>query len=388
MRLDEFSGKIGVNPLQAASLIRTLFDPTEIIAISSKRAKRLRGANVFTQPISALDLIKSLEGPDGAGMLYSLCTDPEPMDTYFGLAPIMPDTFRGVNTRVRDGDVAKVGLLYADLDVKPGSFASQQEALGFLQSLPHYPNVIVSSGSGGLHAYWRIAGFDGVSPIGVMMGKDLLVRWWAFLSEAARGRKIDKLVDVTRMSRLPGTIRWPKEGSTEVPNSVELLYASRTPVLSSSTLLGLTRGAWENLQNRRKEVKRNDEELNINMEKVTHNLTSGRWSKLYAVAHVEDWVAANIPWDNILVPCGWEYLREDGDGRREWQRPGGNGKSATTDWPDSPWVMSLLSTSYDTGLTDLHDAEIALTKWRVMLRLNFGDDVQAAVQWVLEQMGQ
>jgi len=55
-------------------------------------------------------------------------------------------------------------------------------------------------------------------------------------------------------------------------------------------------------------------------------------------------------------------------------------------WEESPHVMSLLSTSHDTNLLDLLDAEIPLTKWRVSLRLNFKDDYQAMVRWTLELM--
>jgi len=309
------------------------------------------------------------------------------MDTYFGLTPLHEKGYRGLNKRFKIEDVDHVGLLYADLDVKPGSFVSQQDAINFLRSLPYQPNCVVSSGSGGLHAYWRIEGFAGPRSINPHIGKDLLVKWWAYLQEAASGREIDRLYDVARMSRLPGTIRWPKPHEDAVPRPVELLSANREGTIMAVDLLALTEDSWNRVQDKRKQVRKKNESLSINVSETVANLTDGKWSRMLAVSEVENWVDENVPWDNILAPLGWTFLREDGEGRREWERPGGNGKSATTDWPDSPHVMSLLSTSVDTGLVDLLDADIPLTKWRVMLRLNFADDVNAAVTWVLQQMG-
>lgn len=387
MRLENLTGDISVNPTSAATLIKTLFDPTDLLTISSKKINRGPGQNVLTQEVKASDLVGGLLRGGGGEWLYSLCTQPEPMDTYFGLAPLRPGAFRGMAKRVKSEDVSHIGLIYADLDVKPGGFISQQDALDFLRGLPYYPNCVVSSGSGGLHAYWRVEGFAGPRSINPHVGKDLLMHWWSFLVEAATGRNIDRLVDVTRMSRLPGTIRWPKPKEHAVPRPVELLYAQREGVINAIDLLHLTNGSWERLQETRKQVRKRDEKLSVDMSQVASNLSGGKWSRMLAVSQVEAWVDEHLPWDNILSPSGWTFLRADGEGRREWERPGGNGKSATTDWPESPNVMSLLSTSEDTGLIDLHDAEISLTKYRCMLRLNFDDNVEAAVSWVLAQMG-
>ena len=58
------------------------------------------------------------------------------------------------------------------------------------------------------------------------------------------------------------------------------------------------------------------------------------------------------------------------------------------DWEGSEGnVMSLMSTSRETGLLDLLEAQIPLTKWRVLVRLSFNDDYDAAMKWVDEQNG-
>ena len=387
MRLEELGGTVSVNPYHASTLIRVLFDPSDIVAISSKRAVRTTGSNVLTQGLLASDLVQSLEAESGRDLLYSLCTEPDMMDTYFGLAPIKPDHVQNIHRRVRTEDVENVIMLYADLDVKDGAFVSQAEAMSFIGSLPFKPNAVVSSGSGGLHVYWKVRGFDGSRGLGIHLGKDFLIRWWAYLRDHAGGRKIDRLIDTTRMSRLPGTVRWPRADSGEGAAPVELLHASRGEEIFAADLMVTTETAWRNLQNERASVRRRDEQITVATEEIAKAATGGRWSKLLAVAQMEDWVNETIPWSSILEPVGWTYLREDGQGRAEWARPGRMEKSATVDWPDSPHVMSLLSTSEDTGLADLLDAEIVLTKFRVMLRLNFADDSQAAVSWVLTQMG-
>src|SRR5690606_36363456 len=102
--------------------------------------------------------------------------------------------------RFKIEDVDHVGLLYADLDVKPGSFVSQQDAINFLRSLPYQPNCVVSSGSGGLHAYCRIEGLAGPRSINPHIGKDLLVKWWAYLQ---RQPQVERLTDCMMLHECP-----------------------------------------------------------------------------------------------------------------------------------------------------------------------------------------
>ena len=369
---------VDVNPEQAARLIQTLFNPTEYVAISSMRNNTVKGYRTLTQVLTASGLVTQLRGPEGRDTLLSLCTYPDQMNTYFHISTVLPRTSINYSQRVKEDDVAKVKCLYVDLDVKPGCFTSQADAMSFLGEVPIRPNVVVSTGSGGLHAYWTLSD-GGVAP---HVGRELLVRWWAYLSELADDRHIDKLVDVTRMSRLPGTIRWPKEN--ERPAEVKLEWANRTDGMHSSEILDLTESAMLALNERRRVTRKRDESLKENIE----NIYAGEegWKKLVAIGNAEDWVNEFVPWEAILAPVGWTKLYVDHAGRTLWARPGAKNKSAAVDWPESPNVMSLLSTSLDTRLFDLLDAGITLTKWRVMLRLNFNDDYTEAINWVLEQM--
>lgn len=370
MKLDSL---IKVNPDDAKKLLQTLFDPDDYITVSGKKSRRVVGQNVFTQASLARDVVASLD----ENVLMSMCTRPEQMDIYFGLSPIRQDAFNGLFRRTKEEDVANVGLLYADLDVKPGSFSSTEDAWTFLVGLIHKPSAIVASGSGGLHAYWRLD-----KPVDVSDGKTLLVRWWAYLLEEANGPKIDKLIDVTRMSRLAGSIRWPKEGLEEAPAPVRLLWASRVVSTPREDVLRLSEGPWERVQERRAQTRQRE------VQSQNFVITGdSSWSERLALASVEQWVGDHIPWENILSPKGWTFLRTDGAGRDEWARPGQGGKSATVNWPESPDMMSLLSTSEETGLFDLLDAGIPLTKWRVLVRLWFDDDYKKAADWVMEMRG-
>ena len=65
-----------------------------------------------------------------------------------------------------------------------------------------------------------------------------------------------------------------------------------------------------------------------------------------------------------------------------WTRPhvegeGLNPRSAIVDWNNSPHVMSLLSEHESTGLRKLADAEIPLTKLRVLAELYYEGSLAA-----------
>lgn len=79
-----------------------------------------------------------------------------------------------------------------------------------------------------------------------------------------------------------------------------------------------------------------------------------------------------LSWGDILLGRGWTPYKESED---EWTRPGGSGRSAVTGRE-----MELLNNNESTGMADLRDAGIVLTRWRVFLRLEHGDNVEAAVE--------
>jgi len=145
--------------------------------------------------------------------------------------------------------------------------------------------------------------------------------------------------------------------------------------------------AWQSRLEDVHKTRAYDRNLKVSTDDYAKMLDGSKWQQLLAVASVEDYFNEHVTWTEILLQAGWTFTRIDSQHREEWARPGREGeKSACVNWPESPEMMSLLSTSYDTGLLDLLDANIALTKWRVSLRLNFNDDYQAMVKWTLEQM--
>jgi hypothetical protein len=113
---------------------------------------------------------------------------------------------------------------------------------------------------------------------------------------------------------------------------------------------------------------------------------------LDVVANAERYFAQAVTWDWILKNAGWSFVRIDAEGRVEWTRPIGvgedpsnvNPKSATTDWPANPHIMSLLSDSPVTGLADLKEANVPLTKWRVFVQVYFHGNESAALEHCVE----
>lgn len=382
MRLEELAGSLDVHPSQAVSLIQAWFNPDDIIVLSGKRVIRMVGGNnVISQCMTAVEVVHSLN----KDVLHSLCVDPVPMDLYVNVGSPR-DCLATYSKRVTEADLDRVIGVIGDFDVKDGSFGSTQEIFDYLDSLALAPTIVVESGSGGVHAWWKFdtRGIGAVTPI---FGKDLAARWWSYLHAQAllRGAQVDKLVDTARMLRLPGTIHWPREGRGGVA-PVRLVKhdgPSHTPV----AMLEASADAWAGRMVKVARTRENDKNIRISTEQYTQMAAGGKWSQLMAIAGVEEFFNEKVSWENVLTPAGWTYTRTDGAGRDEWARPGREGeKSACVNWEQSPDVMSLLSTAHDTNLLDLLDAEIPLTKWRVSLRLNFNDDYQAMVRWTLALM--
>lgn len=383
-KLDEL---FRIAPQEASQQLKALFYPSDFISISGKKTVR-SSRTVLTQIVSVQDMCNVLDGEEGKEYLSSLCFDPEPMDVYFGIGTVLPGGERGPYKRVKEADIRSTRVLYADLDVKAGSFTSTEEAWEWVWDLclrnDVLPTYIVNSGSGGLHVYWK---YNAESMPGRVIspsiGKELSTMWWAWMQNNS-DIHIDKLVDMARMSRLSGTIHWPKKPE-EAPGYVYQMYCNPDNTVDIDKVHSLCKEPYTALQERRKQIQQYEKEkTHVNL--PTH--ANGKWTSLLMSSNLEEWLAENMTWEAILQPCGWVPLRTDSHGRVEWARPGQSGKSATTDWPESPHVMSLLSTSIETNLSDLLDAGIVLTKWRVFVRLYFNDDFEKASQWTLDQIAQ
>jgi hypothetical protein len=387
----DLTSNLQVEPLQAAEQIETLFKPHDTISLSGKRVSQ--GPNrVITQFMKAKDFVESMRSEDGEKILRDLCFSPEPMDLYFGLGAVNMAKYRGPMHRVREQDILETRVLYADLDVKPGSFTSREHAYTWLSEVcnkNHVPPAYVAdSGSGGLHVYWKLEKEFG-QPIDAVAGKGFSVMWWSWLQEQAGDIHIDKLVDMARMSRVSGTIHWPKESGDGV-GLVRGLFALPNNVVKSTYVLSLCKDSFERLKKRRETIKEIESRPLVLPKNISPDidlqLNEGSLASLYMQASIEPYVNAHVSWSDILTRAGWTYLRTDGEGREEWARPGRTTKSAVVNWPESPNIMSLMSTSHETGLSDLLDAEIPLTKWRVLVRLLFKDNFEEASVWVIKNM--
>ena len=326
-----------INAEEANQMLSTLFEPEDILSLSVKSQED----GVLTQRFVA-----------GAGIpqdnLESLCAHG---DVYVGIATLKSAEYTP-RKRVKKEDVKSVGVLYADLDVKPGSFETQEAALAFLNYLPPTTLIVSSSTGGGLHAYWKLEGAG---------SKELLRRWWIYMQALAEGRSIDKLTDVTRMLRLAGSWHWPKN-SSQTLSAVHIEAINHSARLSPQQVLELTEDAVQDWDKQVMRVQRDE-------------------ANSYIPSKLEEYVNQCMSWQQILEPMGWSDLGQDAEGRTLWSRPGVDYKSGATDWPESPNVLSLFSDAVETNLKDLKDAGVTLSKVRVLQRLYFDDSAEAMASY-------
>lgn len=405
--MPKFSDIIGtyqVHPLEAVQMLQAIFEPQDLISLSGKRAGVSR-TTVLTQMIKQEDLVEELMSERGEETLHNLCFEPHEMDLYVGLGAVKKDKQFQPFNRVKEKDIASVRCLYLDVDVKDGAFESTQEAWDFVwETCIKYntpPTFITASGSGGLHVYWRLTKqpLTGLprSEIEVPqeLGKDLLKMWWTlFNSEAeVKNRYLDQLTDTSRMSRIAGSIHFPKTFDGKLGEVRELYYNPRNEY-NCDYISSIAAETYHNYNDKVK-IKRAQElkdarKMKVKIEAPPEN--ASMFERIVFLANQADyypeWVNEHMRWDDILIPHGWTFLTEGTEGRRNFARPNQTGKSCVVDWEGSEGnVMSLMSTSRETGLLDLLEAQIPLTKWRVLVRLSFNDDYDAAMKWVDEQNG-
>lgn len=322
----------------------------------------------------------ALEALENSGLDDLIWDEDTFFDLYFGVSTLTetpPEGKRGGLKHVRH-----VPGVWIDLDVKPGSFESEEDALALLRSLPLAPTAIVSTGLGGMHGYWRFR-----RPVHCDEGKELALKWWALVSEHAGDRFVDRLCDPSRVLRVPGALRWPKSTDPGDPRVTcsELIECSGVSYHKSEISDAAT-AAWQVHEIKHHEIRERTSASKRLSEDTLNKLNlSNPWLRAVTLAELEDKFNETYSWDSLLIPKGWTKLREDDEGRIFWSRPGdGVRKSATTDWPDSPNVMSLFSTAPETGLGDLHESGVLLTKYRVWIELYWNGDDQGALQSLIE----
>lgn len=303
-------------------------------------------------------------------------------DLYFGVSTLSTPPEEGKRGGLKD--VKDVPGVWIDLDVKSGAFENEQQALDLLYSLPLAPTAVVSTGLGGLHGYWKLR-----RPVTCEEGRRLALQWWALISERAGTRAVDRLCDPSRVLRIPGAIRWPKTTDTGTPqvSCSELLSCNNVSYLKSE-IDEASEEAWAVHEVRYAEVRKTASDARIVTEAMLQRkYQSNKWLKAVSVLEFEERFNEKYSWDSLLIPLGWTKLREDDEGRVFWSRPGdGVRKSATTDWPESPHIMSLFSTSSETGLADLHHSNVMLSKYRVWVHLYWNDDEASALESVIDQL--
>lgn len=293
-------------------------------------------------------------------------------------------TLHGVPEKGRGtrADVLSVPGVWADLDVKPdteGYFRDESELQAFVSRLPR-PTLQVASGSGGSHVYWlthrRLEADE---------GQQLLTMWLDYMRRETGGYTIEYVHDTTRVLRLAGTVRWPRDGDDAggMPRRVELV--AEGPRYHDEELRLLARDAFDEARAVREERRalRLDDERRRRADLAARGLAEANYDRIVSTFNLEqDWA--------VLLECtGWTLHGDQRDGParcRYWTRPGkaaADGKSASTDYTSLDGVTSRLMTVYsnDPTLTDLVDRTDegvvgTCTKWRyALIRLFHGDEI-------------
>lgn len=379
MEFNDLAGDVTVDMSHLQAFVKAWYLPDDTIAISGIRPSKNR-QGVLSMPVTVKDLMAFTE-EDIWGLAKRANGDV--YGSYITLFPIKDPKLVAGGKR---GDKTNVGDVYGvfiDFDVKSGAFESREDVVKFLtdSEVPKPTILIDNGGSGGMHAYWRVK-WDEVGY------EELLAMWWAFVSSKSPV-KIDRLIDSTRLSRLPSSIYWPKDGSGGIPGTVSVVW-SDGPQYSVQELEALTKEAWDDRKQRVSRIIDQDSRMKLDASQLAAELGVGgdanSWSLYAAIATLEENFNDLFTWADILQPLGWTFLKKDGQEREEWARPGRFEKSATVNWPSSPDMMSLLSESPETGLADLKEAGIALTKYRVARRLLWNDDVNKMTMDVVNQL--
>lgn len=328
-----------------------------------------------------LPLNDVLEALEASGLDDLIWDDETFFDLYFGVSTLVTTPPEGKRGGLKD--VSDVPGVWIDIDVKGGSFTDEAEALALLKSLPLEPTAVVSTGLGGLHGYWRFR-----HPVKCDEGKELALKWWALVDAQAGEKSVDRLCDPSRVLRIPGALRWPKVNDPGAPvvTRSELIECSGVSY-HKSQISDASDEAWKVHEMKHKEIQeRTSASARLSEETLKSLNLNNPYLRAVTLAKLEEKFNETYSWDSLLLPLGWTKLREDDEGRIFWSRPGdGVRKSATTDWPESPNVMSLFSTAPETGLRDLHDSGVLLTKYRVWIELYWHGDDQGALQALIDQ---
>lgn len=364
MKLSDLTGEVKISARHATTFVGAWFDPEDRIVIVGRKSEKTGKNDTLSHSLTAAEFCTYTDD-DLEGLIFD--EDGTKWNLYLGVCPIKEDV--SLTKRGTEDNISHVTGVWADIDIKEKGFESQEDIFQFLYGLALRPTIVVGSGSGGIHAYWKLAP-------GEKGNKELVERWWSYLDESAGERSIDKLVDLTRILRIPGSVYFPKEGTSSKVGSVAILFKV-DDVYTVEQITTISEEAYQTKVERRRRLIDKDSNRRMDMDSFARNLRGGvtgnKWKMWRAISELEDYVNQKMSWAEILEPHGWKWQRTLSDGSNEWARPGRDERSAVVDYEDSP-VMSLLSSAEETGLADLRDAHIPITKFRAYLRLHFGDD--------------
>lgn len=367
---EELKGNTTVDFKEAEKFLKWWFNKDDIVAI---RAIPNDGP-IYTMADKRDDLIEMLntENDEGVISLQEISNDQSSL--YFNVCHVKEVKQKSKKHGITGADIKGHRGLFLDLDMKTGAFESHAQLMEWVRGLEHQPGAIVYTGAeGGVHLYWKTANLKQKDY------KAIQNRWWSYhCTLAPEGVSIDRLSDPTRIMRLPGATRIPKH--IEPASRVVVEYTGADPI-DGEVFTKLTETPYKHY---REEVKKGEQKEEQILESIGSNApaTIGQLALRDAlISRTADLVS----WTEILEGAGWTFLKTASNGADYWMRPGGNGKSASVNYPDERSGMALHSTDEGTGLADLKDEEIKLSKWRVFLRLTHNDDVRAAELDILER---
>ena len=400
----DLPGVVATDAEHAVTMLRLLFpDPDEWVTLWLKSADRERES--FSLFATAGFLIQAIEndGPKALDMpVYAPVWhggERGRQQVYTGpgvlLEPRGEEHPRGIYIngrahRARKDHIKHTWVVWIDLDVKAGSFGDRDAIWKLVWNVLDLggvrPQLVVETGSGGLHLYWRLS-----EPIGPEESEELNQRivYWA---REQSGVGVDTCYAANHVMRLAGTVRWPKRGERTKGIEAKPVTLTRADKgwTSPDALRRLTESSWRRETQRRIEV----DEAVIEQDRETARLLGAQdWSDVVlgeglsgmALTHTaREAFNSEIPWVDILEPIGWTRIGSaKADGEQEWTRPWSgegtapNSRSATTDWSGAPNSMSLLSQSPATGLSHLHGTRVRLDKARVAAELWHDGDLAA-----------
>lgn len=399
MKFSDKAGTISADPSHLHTFMNTWFEEGDSVCLVGMPAEGYR--KVMSQVHTREEILAFTE--ENIQSLTRVSDTGVRVNMYLAVNPISDPSKIELYSRGSENNVESVYGCFIDFDVlnpnkSKNTFATKEDIYDLIDRLEYEPTIVVDNGiHGGVHAYWR---FNRAVEVNRDIYRAIITGWWAHV-QSKTDKMIDRLVDVTRISRMPSSVYWPKDGGSH--DTVKVVSASgkrydpldivKTSEVAYTEhvnkLTALAREKNVDLERRLFEfIDSNAEESNEFVRKI---LNLHAHNRNIILTSLENHINNTTDWSDILEPYGWTHLRTDGHGANVWSRPGSSDKSAVTDFvhPDGnvSSVMSLFSSAEETGLSDLKEAGVLLTKLQVMLRLTYQDNVSEMLADLIRKAG-